>query len=73
MSNTIIVGGKERPSVDDASMDLAKHFLQDTPHTTEDDHWNLAGAIQQAVEDWFFMREHAASLVATGTTEGLEK
>ena len=39
-------------SVDERSLDLADHFLQDETHT-EGDRWDLAKVIQQAVEDWF--------------------
>jgi len=42
----------KRPLVDEKSFELAEHFLQDEPHD-EDDVWDLAEVIQQAVEDWF--------------------
>lgn len=45
---------KERPSVDEKSFELAKHFLE--PTATEDEEWDLAAAIQGAVEDWFSAR-----------------
>lgn len=50
MKNTI-----KSPLVDEKSFDLAVHFLSsmegDDP--TEDQKWELAGVIQQAVEGWF--------------------
>ena len=42
----------QRPLVDPKSFDLAEHFLQDEQHT-EDQKWDLADVIQQAVEGWF--------------------
>ena len=44
--------GKERPNVDQKSFDLAEYFLVDEPQDSEDEKWELAGVIQQAVEDW---------------------
>lgn len=41
--------------VDEKSYDLAEHFLHGEGE--EDDVWNLAHAIQEAVEDWFDRRE----------------
>lgn len=43
-------------TVDERSFELAEHFLADEPHT-EDEAMQLALAIQQAVEDWFYDRE----------------
>lgn len=43
----------KRPLVDVHSFELAKHFLADISGATEDDRWELAEAIQTAVEDWF--------------------
>lgn len=42
--------------VDEKSYELAEHFLSDA-EPEEDDVWNLAHAIQEAVEDWFGRRE----------------
>lgn len=39
--------------------DLAEHFAQDE-HLTTDELHELACTIQEAVEDWFSMRENAA-------------
>lgn len=47
---------KERPLVDEASLQLAKHFLQDEANATEDEEWDLADHIQSAVECWFSLR-----------------
>lgn len=69
---TIKIGGVERPAVDDEAYELAEHFLSDGGPLDADECWALAGAIQQAVEDWFDSREHAASLTAMGATEGDE-
>lgn len=39
---------------DIASFELAEHFLQDEPNlNTKEGQYDLARAIQQAVEDWF--------------------
>lgn len=67
--NTITVDGVERPSVDDESYELAEHFLCGERPYSVDDHWALAGAIQQAIEDWFDSREHSTSLVAMGALQ----
>lgn len=44
-----------RPNVDEKSFELAEHFLSDLEgdEASEDQKWELAGVIQQAVEDWF--------------------
>ena len=44
-----------RPSVDPKSYELAEYFLSDLEgdEASEDQVWQLAGEIQQAVEDWF--------------------
>lgn len=55
MTGTVRINGVERPAVDEASLRLAKHFLGDEPNATEDNEWDLAGAIQQVVEDWFVL------------------
>ena len=44
---------------DSKSYDLAEHFAQDE-HLTKDELHELACTIQEAVEDWFSMRENAA-------------
>ena len=44
----------DKPLVDPKSFELAEHFL-DTPYCTPTDQqkWQLAKAIQDAVESWF--------------------
>lgn len=44
----------QRPLVDEKSFELAEHFLGED---TEDQKWELADVIQQAVEGWFQQRE----------------
>ena len=59
---TVKINGVDRPAVDDKSYELAEHFLTDEEPYNTDAHWELAGAIQQAVEDWFDSREtHSTS------------
>lgn len=66
MIATVKINGVERPAVDDEAYELAEHFLCGERPYNVDDHWNLAGTIQQAIEDWFDARGHAASLTAMG-------
>ena len=44
-----------KPSVDPKVMELAEHFLSDLEgdEASEDQQWDLANVIQQAVEEWF--------------------
>jgi len=44
--------GTRQPSVDTKCFDLAQHFLADVPGHTEAQAMELAGAIQQTIEDW---------------------
>lgn len=46
-----VVSAKSRPLVDPKTYELAEYFLQDITHT-EDEVWDLARVIQQAIEDW---------------------
>lgn len=48
--------------------DLAEHFLSEEPHTDRDV-FDLAQAIQDAVETWFFGREGHAQVIAIMTEE----
>lgn len=45
----------KRPAVDPKSFELAEHFLSglEGDEATEDQKWQLAKAIQDAVESWF--------------------
>jgi hypothetical protein len=54
------VGGEDgmsekRPNVDPKSFELAEHFLSDLEgdEASDDQKWELAKVIQDAVEDWF--------------------
>jgi hypothetical protein len=62
---TLSVQPIDRPDVDDKSYELAEHFLQDEK-AADDDKWNLAWAIQSAVEDWFDSRSNVDSVAAMG-------
>lgn len=44
-----------RPAVDEKSFELAEHFLSDLEgdEASEDQKWELAKVIQDAVEGWF--------------------
>lgn len=44
----------QRPLVDPKAFDLAEHFLSDLEgdEASEDQKWQLAGVIQDAVENW---------------------
>ena len=41
-----------RPLVDPMCFDLAQHFLPDAEGYSDDQRWDLAKTIQEAVEDW---------------------
>jgi hypothetical protein len=49
----------QRPSVDPKSFELAEHFLSDLEgdEASEDQKWELAKVIQDAVEGWFEGKE----------------
>lgn len=55
MTTTIKIDGVDRPVVDAKSFELAEFFLCDLEgdEATEDQKWQLAAAIQDAVEEWF--------------------
>lgn len=67
--STSLLSDTTRPLVDEESLALARHFLRDDDLLTEDNVWNLAAAIQTAVEDWFESQEHAASVTAMGVDD----
>ena len=50
---------KQRPLVDEKSFALAEHLLSDLEgdEASEDQTWDLAKVIQDAVEGWFEGRE----------------
>jgi len=56
----------EQPATDTQCLQLAKHFLTDEPGATHEDLHDLSDAIQSAVENWFFLREHEAVVAAEG-------
>ena len=55
MKGYVLVDGERRPLVDPKSFELAEHFLSglEGDEPTEDQKWELADVIQQAVEGWF--------------------
>jgi hypothetical protein len=46
---------QKRPAVDSKSFELAEHFLSslEGDEASEDQKWELAAVIQEAVEGWF--------------------
>jgi hypothetical protein len=58
----------KRPLVDPKAFELAEHFLIDLEgdEATEDQKWELAGVIQDAVESWC---EHGATQDREGELE----